>query len=108
MAHSAGAPYALAFASRFPERVRGDICLLAPWVGGGENSEYPRCVVSVCIHIIHIRSWLQVVKVRAQWYTQNRPSSRVESPGVDDRQAPRRLRTKASASMSGPPLLLLL
>ena len=39
MAHSAGAPYALAFASRFPERIRGDLCLLAPWVGGGENSK---------------------------------------------------------------------
>lgn len=37
MAHSAGAPYALAFASRHPERIRGDVCLLAPWVGGGEG-----------------------------------------------------------------------
>ncbi|CAL1696144.1 unnamed protein product [Somion occarium] len=40
MAHSAGAPYALAFANRFPERIRGDICLLAPWVGGGEGGGY--------------------------------------------------------------------
>ncbi|KAF7789897.1 hypothetical protein EIP86_000845 [Pleurotus ostreatoroseus] len=40
MAHSAGAPYALAFANRFPERVRGDVCLLAPWVGGGEGAGY--------------------------------------------------------------------
>ncbi|EKM60921.1 uncharacterized protein PHACADRAFT_190048 [Phanerochaete carnosa HHB-10118-sp] len=32
MAHSAGAPYALAFANRFPERIRGDVCLLAPWL----------------------------------------------------------------------------
>lgn len=39
MAHSAGAPYALAFANRFPERIRGDVCLLAPWVGGGEGGE---------------------------------------------------------------------
>lgn len=37
MAHSAGAPYALAFANKFPERIRGDVCLLAPWVGGGEG-----------------------------------------------------------------------
>lgn len=37
MAHSAGSPYALAFASRYSHRVRGDVCLLAPWVGeGGE------------------------------------------------------------------------
>lgn len=35
MAHSAGAPYALSFASKYPERVVGDVCLLAPWVGGG-------------------------------------------------------------------------
>ena len=35
MAHSAGAPYALSFASKNPQRVVGDICLLAPWVGGG-------------------------------------------------------------------------
>lgn len=35
MAHSAGSPYALAFANRYSHRVRGDICLLAPWVGEG-------------------------------------------------------------------------
>ncbi|OBZ78789.1 hypothetical protein A0H81_00608 [Grifola frondosa] len=40
MAHSAGAPYALAFANRFPERIRGDVCLLAPWVAGGEGGGY--------------------------------------------------------------------
>ncbi|KAI5116744.1 hypothetical protein M0805_000438 [Coniferiporia weirii] len=40
MAHSAGAPYALAFASKYPERVVGDICLLAPWVGGGAGGGY--------------------------------------------------------------------
>ena len=37
MAHSAGAPYALSFANRVPERIRGDLCLLAPWIGGGES-----------------------------------------------------------------------
>ncbi|KAJ3501480.1 hypothetical protein NLJ89_g9318 [Agrocybe chaxingu] len=40
MAHSAGAPYALSFANKLPARIRGDICLLAPWVGGSENSGY--------------------------------------------------------------------
>ncbi|KAG6831267.1 hypothetical protein H0H92_011777 [Tricholoma furcatifolium] len=40
MAHSAGAPYALSFADRFSSRIRGDICLLAPWVGGSESSGY--------------------------------------------------------------------
>lgn len=37
MAHSAGAPYALSFANRVPERIRGDLCLLAPWIGGSES-----------------------------------------------------------------------
>ncbi|KAI0778019.1 hypothetical protein BD413DRAFT_466306 [Trametes elegans] len=40
MAHSAGTPYAMAFANRFPERIRGDVCLLAPWVAGGEGGGY--------------------------------------------------------------------
>ncbi|KAG5648131.1 hypothetical protein DXG03_006085 [Asterophora parasitica] len=40
MAHSAGAPYALSFANKVPHRIRGDICLLAPWVGGSESSGY--------------------------------------------------------------------
>ena len=37
MAHSAGAPYAMAFANKHPERIRGELCLLAPWVAGGEG-----------------------------------------------------------------------
>lgn len=40
MAHSAGAPYALSFANKVPERIRGDICLLAPWVGGSGSSMF--------------------------------------------------------------------
>lgn len=40
MAHSAGAPYALSFANKVPGRIRGDICLLAPWVGGSESSMF--------------------------------------------------------------------
>lgn len=35
LAHSAGAPYALAFALRAGPRLVGSIHLLAPWVGGG-------------------------------------------------------------------------
>jgi pimeloyl-ACP methyl ester carboxylesterase len=35
LAHSAGAPYALAFALRMNHRITGSIHLLAPWVGGG-------------------------------------------------------------------------
>lgn len=33
IAHSAGAPYAMAVARRYPEMIRGRIHLLAPWVG---------------------------------------------------------------------------
>ncbi|ESK98401.1 alpha beta fold family [Moniliophthora roreri MCA 2997] len=40
MAHSAGAPYALSFANKLRKRIRGDICLLAPWVGGSESNGY--------------------------------------------------------------------
>ena len=40
MAHSAGAPYALSFANKVPERIRGEILLLAPWVGGVEGGLY--------------------------------------------------------------------
>ncbi|KAK0208548.1 hypothetical protein DFS33DRAFT_1304287 [Desarmillaria ectypa] len=40
MAHSAGAPYALSFANKLSKRIRGDICLLAPWVGGSESGGY--------------------------------------------------------------------
>ncbi|KAJ6519561.1 hypothetical protein C8R45DRAFT_886183 [Mycena sanguinolenta] len=40
MAHSAGTPYALSFANKVPQRIRGNICLLAPWVGGSENGGY--------------------------------------------------------------------
>lgn len=37
MAHSAGAPYALSFSNKLARRIRGDVCLLAPWVGGSES-----------------------------------------------------------------------
>jgi hypothetical protein len=40
VAHSCGAPYALAMARRWPEMVRGKVHLLAPWVGQEhENGE---------------------------------------------------------------------
>ncbi|KAJ7786036.1 hypothetical protein B0H16DRAFT_1400993 [Mycena metata] len=40
MAHSAGTPYALSFANKLSDRIRGNVCLLAPWVGGSENGGY--------------------------------------------------------------------
>ncbi|KAJ7169614.1 hypothetical protein C8R46DRAFT_203395 [Mycena filopes] len=40
MAHSAGTPYALSFANKLSDRIRGNVCLLAPWVGGSDNGGY--------------------------------------------------------------------
>lgn len=46
VAHSAGAPYALAMARRWPEMVRGKVHLLAPWVGQEhENGQYTSSMV---------------------------------------------------------------
>ncbi|KAI5991616.1 hypothetical protein EDD15DRAFT_2510360 [Pisolithus albus] len=55
MAHSAGAPYAMSFANRVPERIRGDLCLLAPWIGGSESGGY---------------RWLKYVPNAAEWKIQ--------------------------------------
>lgn len=66
MAHSAGSPYAMAFANKYPERIRGEVCLLAPWVAGGEggkSKEKLRCT----LHYSHVAShpggykWLKYV-----------------------------------------------
>jgi hypothetical protein len=40
MAHSAGSPYALSFANKCRKRIRGNIYLLAPWVGGNDNGNF--------------------------------------------------------------------
>ena len=64
MAHSAGAPYALSFANRVASRIRGDICLLAPWVGGSENSQFNSSTLMIFIEIITLLDgykWLKYV-----------------------------------------------
>jgi len=43
LAHSAGAPYAMALANRAPHKVQGPLCLLAPWVGAGEGGKRIHC-----------------------------------------------------------------
>jgi hypothetical protein len=48
MAHSAGAPYVLSFADKFPERIRGEVLLHVPWVGVWREvyviSSYPKVI----------------------------------------------------------------
>lgn len=62
MAHSAGAPYALSFANKLPSRIRGDICLLAPWVGGSESSMLTSCFAKIVPHLpIGGYKWLKYV-----------------------------------------------
>ncbi|KZT41407.1 hypothetical protein SISSUDRAFT_1059542 [Sistotremastrum suecicum HHB10207 ss-3] len=59
MAHSAGAPYAMAFANLRPERIQGDVCLLAPWVGGGEGANYKwlKYVPNGLLKTAHAAEW---------------------------------------------------
>jgi pimeloyl-ACP methyl ester carboxylesterase len=79
MAHSAGSPYALAFANRYRHRVRGDICLLAPWVG--EGGEQPMRSNSSTTDDRHSR--LQMAEVRSQRSSQDRTGCGVEGSGLD-------------------------
>ncbi|KAH8100589.1 hypothetical protein BXZ70DRAFT_893344 [Cristinia sonorae] len=80
MAHSAGAPYALAFANKFPERIRGDVCLLAPWVGGGEGAAYKwlRYVPTGILKTAQAAEW----KVQA-WMLGKPPTLAYEGIGFD-------------------------
>lgn len=64
MAHSAGAPYAMAFANRNVERVQGALCLLAPWVGAGEGGTLPPIrFKSINVLMAVCSFWLQVVEI---------------------------------------------
>ena len=86
MAHSAGAPYALSFANKAPERIRGEIFLLAPWVGGVEGGmlvSFPPITQSLILPILS--SWLQVAQIRPNRYTKDRSGRGVEGTGVDAR-----------------------
>ncbi|KAI0094601.1 hypothetical protein BDY19DRAFT_879146 [Irpex rosettiformis] len=96
MAHSAGAPYALAFASRFPERIRGDLCLLAPWVGGGENTGYKwlKYVPNGILKTAQAAEW----KMQA-WMLGKPPTIAYQGIGFD-------LKTASGPQSSQSPLLL--
>ncbi|KAI8995476.1 hypothetical protein BD414DRAFT_479664 [Trametes punicea] len=85
MAHSAGAPYAMAFANRFPERIRGEVCLLAPWVAGGEGGGYKwlRYVPNGLLKTAQAAEW----KVQA-WMLGKPPTIAFEGIGFDVKTAP--------------------
>ena len=83
MAHSAGAPYALSFANKVPERIRGDILLLAPWVGGVEGGLYSFFELHSTWSHLHLISRLQMAQVCPNRYTKDSPGRRVENPGLD-------------------------
>lgn len=84
MAHSAGAPYALSFSNKLHKRIRGDICLLAPWVGGSESGAPSSLGCHVCLILSHRR--LQMAQVRPEWLTQDCAGSGMEATGLDDWQ----------------------
>ncbi|RDX56038.1 alpha/beta-hydrolase [Lentinus brumalis] len=80
MAHSAGAPYAMAFANRYPERIRGEVCLLAPWVAGGEGGGYKwlKYVPNGLLRTAQAAEW----KVQA-WMLGKPPTIAFEGIGFD-------------------------
>lgn len=71
MAHSAGAPYALSFANKYAHRIHGDVCLLAPWVGGSENSGF-LIRISLGSNSDIVR-WIQMAQIRPQRHPENCP-----------------------------------
>ena len=63
LAHSAGAPYALAFALRVSHRITGSIHLLAPWVGGGIDAGWLRLYFFSFQADMLSFSWLQMAQI---------------------------------------------
>lgn len=59
LAHSAGAPYAMAFAQRVGRRVQGDVCLLAPWVGeeGAGSYKWLKYVPNALVKTAQVAEW---------------------------------------------------
>ncbi|CDO72390.1 hypothetical protein BN946_scf184977.g89 [Trametes cinnabarina] len=85
MAHSAGAPYAMAFANRYPERIRGEVCLLAPWVAGGEGGGYKwlKYVPNGLLKTAQAAEW----RLQA-WMLGKPPTIAFEGIGFDVKTAP--------------------
>jgi pimeloyl-ACP methyl ester carboxylesterase len=94
LAHSAGAPYALATATCFPERILGSVHLLAPWTGidadGGTSIACPPPFLPLVRYIKADRAWrltnlenrVEMVKDRASLDHQDQPGRRVATSGL--------------------------
>ncbi|KAF8807592.1 hypothetical protein BYT27DRAFT_7099866 [Phlegmacium glaucopus] len=97
MAHSAGAPYALSFANKLPSRIRGDICLLAPWVGGSESSGYKwlKYVPNSILKTAQAAEW----KIQA-WMIGKPPTIAYEGIGYN---APLHIKTTPVQETPSPP-----
>ncbi|KAI9511750.1 hypothetical protein F5148DRAFT_1168528 [Russula earlei] len=108
MAHSAGAPYALSFANKVPERVRGEILLLAPWVGGVEGAGYKwlKYVPTGILKTAQAAEW----KIQA-WMLGKPPTIAYKGIGYDARSAlptpPNTAPTRRSPDKSASPTLSL-
>ncbi|KAI9057135.1 alpha/beta-hydrolase [Trametes sanguinea] len=100
MAHSAGAPYAMAFANRFPERIRGEVCLLAPWVAGGEGGGYKwlKYVPNGLLKTAQAAEW----KLQA-WMLGKPPTIAFEGIGFDVKTAPGTPSANSSSSAIDTP-----
>ncbi|KIK71231.1 hypothetical protein GYMLUDRAFT_149162 [Collybiopsis luxurians FD-317 M1] len=57
MAHSAGAPYALSFANKVPHRIRGEVCLLAPWVGESGGYKWLKYIPNGILKTAQAAEW---------------------------------------------------
>ncbi|RPD81832.1 hypothetical protein L226DRAFT_528068 [Lentinus tigrinus ALCF2SS1-7] len=102
MAHSAGAPYAMAFANRYPERIRGEVCLLAPWVAGGEGGGYKwlKYVPNGLLKTAQAAEW----KVQA-WMLGKPPTIAFEGIGFDAKSpisSPPRSAASSSSALVTP------
>ncbi|KAH9944528.1 uncharacterized protein BXZ73DRAFT_74021 [Epithele typhae] len=97
MAHSAGTPYAMAFANKHPERVRGELCLLAPWVAGGEGGGYKwlKYVPNGLLKTAQAAEW----KVQA-WMLGKPPTIAFEGIGFDIKSAHTSPPSSAASSSS--------
>ncbi|KAF7339877.1 hypothetical protein MVEN_01904700 [Mycena venus] len=97
MAHSAGTPYALSFANKLPERIRGNICLLAPWVGGSENGGYKwlKYVPNGILKTAQAAEW----KVQA-WMIGKPPTIAYEGIGYTLTRSPKAPAQKATSPQS--------